>query len=269
MYKHPGNGAVKMRERLDGDIAKTRERPDGSTPVLPLVPVPGDAECLEAISHGLASRREELGAALAALAVGAPTLARIADLLVRTLRAGGKVLVAGNGGSAAEAQHFAAELVGRFKRERAPYACLSLTTDTSALTAIANDYGYQHVFARQVEALGAPGDVLIAFSTSGESENLVRAFAACRRRGLVAVAVTGSRPNRLERAADLAVRAPTADTALAQELHMSISHLLCEVVEARLATTEHEVAEAGLAATEYEAAAARLTDVGHESAGLQ
>lgn len=196
----------------------------------------------DAITLALANRRAAFDVALSALPSYAPTLARIASLLVATLRQGDKILVAGNGGSAAEAQHFAAELVGRFKRERSAYACLSLTTDTSALTAIANDYGYRDVFARQIDALGRPGDVLIAFSTSGESENLLRAANACRCRDIALVAVTGSRPNRLARAADLAVRVPTTDTAMAQELHMAITHLLCEVVESYLAAWEAEVA---------------------------
>jgi D-sedoheptulose 7-phosphate isomerase len=145
------------------------------------------------------------------------------------------VLVAGNGGSAAEAQHFAAELVGRFKRERAPYAVLSLTTDTALLTAVANDYGYTDVFARQVRALGQPGDLLVAFSTSGESENLVRAATAARRHGMAVAAVTGGRPSRLERLADVTVRVPVVDTAVAQELHMAVTHILCDIVESELA----------------------------------
>src|SRR5947209_20629823 len=119
-----------------------------------------------------------LDIALSQLTTRATTLLEVATRLVETLHRGRKVLVAGNGGSAAEAQHFATELVGRFKRERAPYAVLSLATDTSILTAVANDYGYQNVFARQVLALGQPGDLLIAFSTSGESENLICAATA-------------------------------------------------------------------------------------------
>src|SRR5215470_15763267 len=119
--------------------------------------------------------------ALAQFKTRAALITEVTTRLIETLRSGHKVLVAGNGGSAAEAQHFAAELVGRFKRERAPYAVLSLTTDTSILTAVANDYGYRDVFARQVHALGQPGDLFIAFSTSGESENLLRAAIVGRR----------------------------------------------------------------------------------------
>src|SRR5437763_1289951 len=130
------------------------------------------------IVEALAARRGTLDTALTQLMTRAQALAEVATRLVETLRTGHKVLVAGNGGSAAEAQHFAAELVGRFKRERSPYAVMALTTDTSILTAIANDYGYQDVFARQVLALGQPGDMLIVFSTSGESENLLCAAQA-------------------------------------------------------------------------------------------
>ncbi len=160
--------------------------------------------------------------------------------LVETLRTGHKVLVAGNGGSAAEAQHFAAELVGRFKRERAPYAVLSLTTDTSILTAVANDYGYQNVFARQVSAFGQTGDMLIAFSTSGESENLVYAAEAAQRSSMTVIAITGDRPSRLECLASVTVRVPTVDTAVAQELHMIVTHILCDIVESQLAAQGDE-----------------------------
>jgi D-sedoheptulose 7-phosphate isomerase len=188
------------------------------------------------VARALADRRRVMDAALGELAGRAMAVAGAAARIVATLRAGHKVLAAGNGGSAAEAQHFAAELVGRFKRERAPYAALALTTDTAILTAVANDYGYQDVFARQVLGLGQPGDLLIAFSTSGESENLVRAASAARARGMTVIAVTGDRSSRLERAADLTVRVPVTDTATAQELHMAITHVLCDIVELELAT---------------------------------
>src|SRR5438067_1986293 len=150
-------------------------------------PVTYDASYLayhNTIVSTLAYRRVMLDTALAQLMTRAMALVEVARLLVETLRTGHKVLVAGNGGSAAEAQHFAAELVGRFKRERAPYAVLSLTTDTSIITALANDYGYHDVFARQVLALGQPGDMLIVFSTSGESENLLRAAQAGHERSV-------------------------------------------------------------------------------------
>ncbi|CCF84343.1 D-sedoheptulose-7-phosphate isomerase [Nitrolancea hollandica] len=189
----------------------------------------------DAITAALASRQLVLDAALVQLKLGATTLAEVAARLVETLRSRHKVLIAGNGGSAAGAQHLAAELIGRFKREREAYAVLSLTTDTAILTAVANDYGYQDVFARQVSGLGQPGDLLIAFSTSGESENLARAATVARKQRMVTIAVTGDRPSRLERLADLTVRVPAVDTALVQELHLVVTHLLCDIVESELA----------------------------------
>lgn len=192
----------------------------------------------DAIVAALLARRNLLDGALHQLAAGAAALTEAVTLLIETLRGGHKVLVAGNGGSAAEAQHFAAELVGRFKRERAPYAVLALTTDTAILTAVANDYGYADIFARQVRALGQPGDLFIAFSTSGESENVLRAAAASRQRGLAVIAVTGERPNRLGRLADVALRMPSADTAAIQELHMAITHILCDLAESELSAQE-------------------------------
>ncbi len=201
----------------------------------PSIAPPEPVPYLDVMTCALADRRVRLDRALARLGGQSATLAAIAASLVATLRGGRKVLVAGNGGSAAEAQHFAAELVGRFKREREPYAVLSLTADTALVTAVANDYGYHDVFARQVRALGRPGDLLLLYSTSGESENIVRAAAAARSRGVTVVAVTAARQSRLALAADLALRVPVADTALAQELHMLVTHLLCDVAEAELA----------------------------------
>jgi D-sedoheptulose 7-phosphate isomerase len=192
----------------------------------------------DAIVHALNCRRTMLDGALALFTKRAMVLTEVAVRLVETLRTGHKVLVAGNGGSAAEAQHFAAELVGRFKRERAPYAVLSLTTDTSILTAVANDYGYRDIFARQVLAFGQPDDLLITFSTSGESENLVRAAVAAQRCLMTVVAVTGDRPNRLECLADMTVRVPAVDTAITQELHMVVTHILCDIAETALAACE-------------------------------
>lgn len=189
------------------------------------------------VAGALAARADALASALDHFAARPALIAEIAARLVATLRAGGQVLVAGNGGSAAEAQHFAAELVGRFRRERDPYAVLALTADSAILTAVANDYGYEEIFARQVRAFGRAGDLLVAFSTSGESENLIRAAVAARASGLSVIALTGGHPNRLERAADLSLRAPTADTPLVQELHVVLLHLLCDLVEADLAAS--------------------------------
>ncbi len=207
---------------------------DHATPARVVEPVPLGMAYAGAVASALAGRRKLMDAAFAQLETRAGTLAAAAGCVLAALRLGRKVLVAGNGGSAAEAQHLAAELVGRFQRERAPYAALALTTDSSILTAVANDYGYDEVFARQVRGLGQPGDVFIAFSTSGESESLVRAAAACRESLITVIAVTGERPNRLERKADLAVRVPVVETAAIQELHMAVTHILCDIVEAEL-----------------------------------
>lgn len=191
-----------------------------------------------AVVSALIERRALMDAALAQLQTRAGALAQAAACLLAALRAGHKALVAGNGGSAAESQHLAAELVGRFRRERSAYAALALTTDTAILTAIANDYGYEDVFARQVCGLGVAGDVFIGFSTSGESENIVRAAQACRERGITVIAVTGDRPNTLAALADIALRMPALDTAAIQELHMATTHILCDIVEAELAASE-------------------------------
>ena len=194
----------------------------------------------ERIVNALCWHRNLLDGALEQFAERSTSLAKAAAWLIETLRNGNKVFVAGNGGSAAEAQHFAAELVGRFKRERSPYAVLSLTTDTSILTALANDYGYHEVFARQVVGLGQPDDLLVMFSTSGESENLIRAAIAAQQCLVQVIAITGERPSRLERHADLTLRVPSTDTAIAQELHMIVTHILCDLVETELSGCEGE-----------------------------
>ena len=203
------------------------------------LPIPG-IDYYATIVNTLVHRRAIFDVALAHLEARAMVLTEIAMRLVETLRSGHKVLVMGNGGSAAESQHFAAELVGRFKRNRAPYAVLSLTTDTSILTAVANDYGYQDIFARQVYAFGQPDDLLIAFSTSGESENLLRAASAGRQCLMTVVAITAERPSSLEHMADITLRVPVLDTAIAQELHMIVTHMLCDIAETQLSGCEGE-----------------------------
>jgi D-sedoheptulose 7-phosphate isomerase len=167
-------------------------------------------------------------------------LADAASLCEAALAGAGTVLVCGNGGSAAESQHFAAELTGRFRRERRGWPAVALTTDTSVLTAIANDYGYGLVFARQVEALGRPGDVLVAISTSGASENVLMAARRARALGLRVVAVTGPDPGPLGAEADVVVAAPGASTARVQEVHLSLLHALCDEVEAALSGPSHD-----------------------------
>ncbi len=195
---------------------------------------PTDSTYHNTIVNALNDRRTVLDAALSSLVSRTPVLTDIATRLVETLRSGHKVLVVGNGGSAAEAQHFAAELVGRFKRNRPPYAVLALTTDTAILTAVANDYGYQEVFARQVTAFGQPNDMLLAFSTSGESENILYAAHAGHSCQMTVVAITGELSNRLEMVSDVTLKMPSCDTALVQELHMIVTHILCDIVETHL-----------------------------------
>jgi phosphoheptose isomerase len=162
-------------------------------------------------------------------------VAACAALVRDAVVAGKKILLCGNGGSAADAQHIAAELIGRFVVERRPLAAIALTTDTSALTAIANDYGYDHVFSRQVEALGAPGDVLVAITTSGTSKNVVAAVAAARAQGMKVVGLTGAKGEAFARACDAGVAVPSTVVARIQECHIAIGHLLCEVVDAAFA----------------------------------
>ena len=173
-------------------------------------------------------------------------LERVADLArdplermiagsVHALRGGGKLLFAGNGGSAAQCQHLATELVGRFALDRAPHAAIALTTDSSFLTACANDYGFVDVFARQVEALGQPGDVLFALSTGGRSPNVLKAIEAARTGGLKIYGLTGAGGTGLAERCDEAILVPHPDPARIQEVHLFLGHLLCGGIEERLA----------------------------------
>ncbi len=158
-------------------------------------------------------------------------LERIAEAMAEALRSGHKILLCGNGGSAADSQHIAAEFVGRFKRERRSLPALALTTDTSILTAVGNDYTYEQVFSRQVEGLGEPGDVLMALSTSGNSKNILEAVKAAKARGITTVGLTGSGGGALKSAADLSFQAQSAETPHIQEVHITALHALSEVVE--------------------------------------
>ena len=158
----------------------------------------------------------------------------IADRIAQAIRAGGKLLLAGNGGSAADAQHIAAELVGRLVRDRAPLPAIALTTDTSALTAIGNDYGYEQVFARQLRALGRKGDVFAAISTSGRSPNILAALTAARELGLVTVGLTKAAPTPMHELCDLVLAVPSEETALIQQLHITAAHAICHLIEREL-----------------------------------
>jgi D-sedoheptulose 7-phosphate isomerase len=163
-------------------------------------------------------------------------LARVVTLTVEALGAGRTLFFFGNGGSAADAQHLAAEFINRYRLARAPLPALALTTDTSALTSIANDFGYVEVFAKQVEALARPGDLAFAISTSGNAANVLRAVAACRRRGVVTVGLTGGNGGKLAARVDhLLCVDGTTETARIQETHIVIGHVLCDLVEQALA----------------------------------
>ena len=162
------------------------------------------------------------------------TAREIADVITGALRAGRKLLIVGNGGSAADAQHIAAEIMGRYKQDRPAYAAIALTTDTSALTAIGNDYGFEQVFARQIEGLGRPGDVLLALSTSGRSPNILAALQFARQRGLITIGFTGTKGTALAASCDHLLMAPSDDTAIIQQIHMTLAHGICDMVERAL-----------------------------------
>jgi len=177
---------------------------------------------------------EQSLAALARATQDATLLAtahKIAAVMIAALRAGNKVLIVGNGGSAADAQHIAAEIIGRYKQDRPGYAAIALTTDTSALTAIANDYGFEQVFARQVAGLGQSGDVLLALSTSGRSPNILAALRAARERGLVTIGFTGTRGETLRECCDHLLVAPSDDTPVIQQIHLTAAHGICDEIE--------------------------------------
>ena len=164
----------------------------------------------------------------------AETFDRVVAEIVESIRGGGKVMLCGNGGSAADAQHLAAELVGRFCLERGAYPALALSDNIAAVTAVGNDFGYVEVFARAVRGLGRPGDVLIGLSTSGHSENVVRALAAARENGMVTVALVGMAGSPMEAASQYALRVPGPSTARIQEGQMLLGHAIIELVEREL-----------------------------------
>ena len=170
-------------------------------------------------------------AALAADVAARETFGRFADLIVTSLRAGGKLLIAGNGGSAGDAQHIAAEFVVRLMYDRAPLAAVALTTDSSILTAGGNDYGFEQVFERQVRALGRPGDVFLGISTSGHSPNVVRALEAARETGVVTLGFSGGDGGRMRDLCDGLFLAPAKATALVQQAHLVAAHVICALVE--------------------------------------
>ena len=158
-------------------------------------------------------------------------VAESAEIIRRALQNGKKVLFCGNGGSAADSQHLAAEIVGRFQKERRPFPAIALTVDTSILTAVGNDYGFDTVFARQVRALGEKGDVLVGISTSGNSQNVLEAIDAAREKGLTVIGLTAYGGGKMKEACDICLAVPAKVTARAQEMHIMIGHILCEIAE--------------------------------------
>ncbi len=172
---------------------------------------------------------------LKALPALAPEVSTAVDMICASLGGGGQLLIAGNGGSAADAQHIAAELTGRFFRERQPFRAMALHANTSALTAIGNDYGYEHVFARELSAHARPGDVLLAITTSGNSPNILRAIEAARKRKVVVIGLTGESGGKMRADCDLCLCVPSKSTPRIQEMHITIGHAICELVEERLA----------------------------------
>jgi D-sedoheptulose 7-phosphate isomerase len=161
-------------------------------------------------------------------------IVKCADLLFETFQSGNKVLLCGNGGSAADAQHIAAEFVGRYESERKALPAIALTTDTSALTALANDYDFERIFARQLDALAVEGDCLIAISTSGNSPNVISAVMSARKLGCKVIGMTGANGKKLAGLSDMCIVVPSDRTARIQEAHITIAHIWCEIIERRI-----------------------------------
>ncbi len=159
------------------------------------------------------------------------TIEQLGDKMVTCLKNGSKILLLGNGGSAGDAQHIAAEMTGRFKKERRALPAIALTTDTSALTAIGNDYGYDRVFSRQVEALAASGDVVLAISTSGNSPNVIKALQVAKKKGCVCLGFSGKQGGEMNEACDINLVIPSDHTARIQEMHILVGHILCGIID--------------------------------------
>lgn len=181
-------------------------------------------QAIEAAFREIARNFEELSKC-------APDIALAAELMVKAVAAGCKVMFCGNGGSAADAQHLAAELMGRYLRERRPLPSMALTVDTSALTAIGNDYSFADIFARQVEGMGISGDVLVGISTSGNSGNVVKALQTARAKGIGTVGLTGASGGSMRECCDVCICVPATVTNRIQEMHLAVGHLLCGFVE--------------------------------------
>lgn len=181
-------------------------------------------QIVDEIEESIATKRRVLQEQVA-------VIDEIAHVLINALRQGNKVLIFGNGGSAADAQHIAGELVSKFRRERRALPSISLTTDTSILTSIGNDFGYDYVFARQIEALGRAGDIAWGISTSGNSPNVLRAMKAAREQGMITIGFTGQGGGNMTSTADFCFRVPSQSTPRIQEAHITAAHILCELIE--------------------------------------
>lgn len=183
---------------------------------------------IDRISHTLS----EMADNFARLSQVEPQVAAAAKLITTSLKAGGKVFFCGNGGSAADAQHLAAELLGRFLLERAPLSAWALTVNTSALTAIGNDYTFDDVYSRQLQGLGKEGDVLVGISTSGNSRNIIRTIEAAREMNIAVIGMTGETGGKMASLCDVCISVPSVSTPRIQEMHIAVGHLICELVEA-------------------------------------
>ncbi len=160
-----------------------------------------------------------------------PLIQNAGDLCLNALKNGNKILIAGNGGSAADSQHFSAELTGRFKKERISLPAIALTTDTSALTAIGNDYGYEYVFSRQLEALGNEEDVLIGISTSGNSKNIIEAISKAKEKNIKIITLLGKDGGQIKDLGDINIIIPSNDTPRIQEMHIMVLHMICQIID--------------------------------------
>jgi len=179
--------------------------------------------------------KESIKTKEALLATQVSGIEKAAWMMINCLKSGGKILIFGNGGSAADSQHMAAELVGRFKKERKALAAIALTVNTSTITAIGNDYGYDAVFSRQVEALGKSGDIAVGISTSGNSPNVIRALEKAKLMGMETIGIAGSDGGKMKTACDTLITAGSKDTARIQEAHITVIHAVCELIEDEIA----------------------------------
>lgn len=185
-------------------------------------------------SFAEASFKQSIAVQEAFFKTGLDSVVQAAEIIARAFTAGHKLMIFGNGGSAADAQHLAAELINRFRLERPPLPAIALTTDTSVLTSVANDYGYDEVFAKQIKGLGAAGDVALGISTSGCSANVLSALAAARTREIITMGLTGEDPGEMASLCDLLITAPSKETPRIQEVHILTIHLICELVDVKI-----------------------------------